>query len=154
MKTRILSIFSVLLFCAVLSVKAQTTINYIHVKTVYPDGRVTGPIGFSNNIQFTFDGDRLYMGQKPSFVMGDGTDGIRRHSYQDGKTIYFYYRSGTAGLVQKYRTSQPYWDYRTAYIVSSDRKVINICYYDGVGNLQSTSVYKVPTAPGASDFIE
>lgn len=86
--------------------------------------------------------------------MGDGSDGFRLHSVENGRYIYYYYRSGTAGLVQKYRTSQPYWDYTQAIIVSSDKQTINVCRYDTSGNLQSTDVYKVPSAPGSSGFIE
>ena len=152
-KTRKLLILLVLL-CCVISVHAQVSINYKHVKTVFADGRVITPSEYMNtNTSFLFEGDYVYMGGQKS-IMGDGTDGYRLHSTQNGKSIYYYYRSGTAGLVQRYRTSQPYWDYRTAIIVSYDRKTINMCNYDNSGNLKSTSVYKVPSAPSASDFIE
>lgn len=153
MKTKIISIL-LLLFCAAMSVKSQTTINYVHVKTVYADGRETGPIGFNNNCPFIFEGERIYQYSKPSFVMGDGSDGFRLYSIENGKAIYFYYCSGTSGLVQQYRNSQPYWKFDTAIIVSADRQTINMCYYDNSGNLKSTSVYKVPSAPGASGFID
>ncbi len=153
MKTKILSILTAFFFCAVMSINAET-INYVHVKTVYADGRISSPVGFSNNCDFIFEGQRIYQHSKPQFVMGDGSDGFRLHSVDNGRYIYYYYRSGTSGLVQKYRTSQPYWDYTQAIIVSSDKQTINVCRYDTSGNLQSTDVYKIPSAPGSSGFIE
>lgn len=152
MKTKVLSILAALFIGAAMHVNAET-INYVWTKTVYADGRVSAPFG-NTNCPFIFEGDRIYQHSKPQMVMGDGSDGYRLYQVKNGRSIYYYYRSGVMGLVQKYRASQPYWDFTTAIIVSSDKKTINVCTYDNSGNLQSTSVYKVPTAPGASDFIE
>lgn len=152
MKTKILSILSVLFFCATMSVNAQA-VNYVFVKTVYADGTVSSHAPLNPNQQFVFERDRVYFGSKPAMSMGDGTDGYRLHSRRNGMSIYYYYRSGTAGLVQTYRTSQPYWDYSTAIIVSADRQTINMCYYDRTGNLTSTTVYKIPSAPRNSGII-
>lgn len=153
MKAKILSILAVLLFCVTASINGET-INYIQVKTVYADGRITTPYG-DGHCPFIFEGDRIYQYTKPDLGISLGTvnvsDGFRRHSVKNGRTIYYYYCSG---IIRNRRASEPYWKYDKAIIVSSDRKTINVCSYDNVGNLKMTEVYKVPTAPGGSDFIE
>lgn len=156
MKRRVLLILAMFFIGASMHINAQT-INYVLTKMVDASGRVMAPSGWNNNCPFIFEGDRIYQYEKTRMLVGDGTDGYRLYKRENGKYIYFYYCSGTTGGYlggPLTRISQPYWDFTRAIIVSSDKKTINVCSYDNSGNLKLASVYKVPTAPGASDFIE
>ena len=123
------------------------TIEYTWVKTVDADGRITK--GSGGYIPFIFEGEYVYKYHRPSERIIKISQGeFKFYRVENGRSIYYYYDFGISGVIQ------PHWDYTRAIIVSSDKKTINQCIYDNSGNLKYTEVFKVPTVPNTSGFIE